>query len=769
MGRKKQPSKGTDPRSRGRILLLAGLGGLLLLSGLYVATRDRTASRKDAEVEAVSREEGEREDELYARYAGSESCRSCHPQAFDLWKTSHHALAERELDEELDGVAFRPSRTIRHGSQVSQARVSGGRFEIVTLGEGGEKRAYTVERVLGVSPLRQFLIPAHRGRYQVSELAVDSRRNEWFDVFGDEDRQPGEWGHWTGRGMTWNSMCASCHNTRVRKNYDPETDSYSTRMAELGVGCESCHGPMKDHVRWQQEEGGGSKSDPFLASGSGKGPVLDTCGACHARRSELTEDHDPARPFLDQYLLVITDETEVYYPDGQVQEENYEYASFLSSRMYLAGVRCGDCHDPHSGRTRASDNQLCMRCHNGQYAGSPIIEPVSHGRHPPEIPGGRCVDCHMPETVYMQRHPRRDHGFTIPDPLLTIEYGIPNACNRCHADRDAAWALQKVEAWYGARMQRPSRARARLVARARRGDPDVVPELQTMARQEELPLWRGTATSLLKNWLSRPEVRRSLLDSLGDPSPLVRAMAARALEPLAQQGDHEVRRSLRRLLEDPLRAVRVEAAWGLRSEVDPASRPGSELWGALILNLDHPSGALRMSAYQLSRGDLPAALRYARRAVELDPRSPPLRHELAVVLSLAGQRQESLEELRKACRLAPEEAFYRFKLALAWNELGELDQAVKALQEAVRLDPDYGRAWYNLGLGYSAQEKPEAALQALARAEELLPGTPEVPYARATILLRLGRQEEAREAARRMLRIDPSHPQARHLLELLSH
>ena len=64
-------------------------------------------------------------------------------------------------------------------------------------------------------------------------LAFDPHRQEWFDIYGNEDRKPGEWGHWTGRGMTWNTMCAGCHNTRVRKNYDEATDTFHTTMAEM--------------------------------------------------------------------------------------------------------------------------------------------------------------------------------------------------------------------------------------------------------------------------------------------------------------------------------------------------------------------------------------------------------------------------------------------------------------------------------------------------------------------------------------------------------
>ena len=61
----------------------------------------------------------------------------------------------------------------------------------------------------------------------------------------------------------------------------------------------------------------------------------------------------------------------------------------------------------------------------------------------------------MPQTKYMQRHGRHDHGFTIPDPLVTRQTGIPNACNRCHQDKDTDWAINSVDKWYGSKMDRP--------------------------------------------------------------------------------------------------------------------------------------------------------------------------------------------------------------------------------------------------------------------------------------------------------------------------
>src|SRR5207249_4844637 len=122
-----------------------------------------------------------------------------------------------------------------------------------------------------------------------------------------------------------------------------------------------------------------------------------------------------------------------------------------------------------------------------------------------------CVACHMPQTVYMQRHSRHDHGFTIPDPLLTKQFQIPNACDRCHADRSVDWSIEAVQKWYGERMNRPSRARAQVVARARKGDPKSARELVGLLRVETNAYWRAVSVNLLRRWTEDKQAAAALI------------------------------------------------------------------------------------------------------------------------------------------------------------------------------------------------------------------------------------------------------------------
>ena len=464
----------------------------------------------------------------FAGYAGSESCRNCHREEYDNWRASNHGLAERGVSAELDQAAFVPARSFNTGVEHATAQFDGTNFLVTCIGLSRTNETHKAMEVIGNDPLRQFLVAFPGGLTQTLEASYDPNRNEWFDSFGGENRQPGEWGHWTGRGMNWNDMCAACHNTRLHKNYDAATDSYHTTMAEKTVGCEACHGPMQSHLDWQNQNGKSGRPDPTLPKFT-KQQMLDDCGYCHSRRGELTGDFKPGDDFFNHASLTIVDGTDTFYPDGQVKDEDYEFTASTGSRMHAAGVYCMDCHNPHSGKTILPGNLLCLRCHNGSNPKAPKIDPVEHSHHqvfgfgatnkvfnanlmaynPKTIQetGGECVNCHMPQTVYMQRHRRHDHGFTSPDPLLTKLYGIPNACNRCHVDKNVDWAVETTEKWYGDKMNRPARARAQTLVKARNGDSNAPALLINLLNGNETPYWKAVAVGFLGQWADQPPVR----------------------------------------------------------------------------------------------------------------------------------------------------------------------------------------------------------------------------------------------------------------------
>ena len=705
----------------------------------------------------------EEEKAVFGTYAGSATCKACHAVEFDKWIKSNHGMAERVPRDDMDRAAFDPPRSFTHGTQTTEVRKTGDAFEVVTLGFGFKRDAYPVRRVIGNDPLRQFLVEGQNGRLHTLEACFDPHKGDWFNVYGNEDRKPGEWGHWTGRGMVWNQMCASCHNTRVRKNYDAPTDTYHTTMAEMTVSCESCHGGMKSHVDWQEKYKGTGQKDPTPVKFT-RDQVIDTCAPCHARRGELTGDFKPGDLFADHYSLTIVDNTDIYYPDGQIRDEDYEFGSFHSSRMFHAGVRCVDCHDPHAAKPMLPGNTLCMKCHTaGGFPNAPVIVQDAHTFHKADSTGSQCVNCHMPQTVYMQRHSRHDHGFTIPDPLLTKQFGIPNACNRCHQDKDADWALAAVEKTHGDKMNRRTRTRAQTFAKAKQGDASARDELLAILDSDEIPHWKSSAILLLERWINEPMVSNAVAPFLEHADPLVRASAARVIEgtPVA------VRDALKSLLDDPVRSVRTAAAWTLREHLDLESVAGQDLLNMMNMSADQPSGQMQLGQFSFARGNLPDAVKHMETAIRWDPNSPPFHHDLAMMYSMAGNTAQAIEKLQDAIKLAPNEADYHYKLGLAFSEAHDIPKATAALEAAVKANPRFARAWYNLGLARNSLGKTGEAIDALVKGEQADPTDAGIPYARATILARLGRKDEAIAATQRALQIRPDDPEARQLMGML--
>jgi len=344
---------------------------------------------------------------------------------------------------------------------------------INAAGADGARHDYVVRYTFGVWPLQQYLVEFPRGRIQAPPVAWDARQardggQRWFSLAPSTEAPPGDPFHWTGSQYNWNYMCADCHSTAVRKNYIAQADSFNTTFAAINVDCEACHGPASRHLSWAKYPGwlrsrfwpddglpaqltertgvhwsiDSTTGNARRSSPRTTDRELETCAQCHARRNHIADGYVAGAPLLDYYapLPILAG---LYYPDGQQLDEVYNYASFLQTKMYHAGVTCSDCHEPHTQTLRAPGNLVCAQCHRAAKYDTP-----AHHFHPAGSPGAQCAACHMPDTVYMQIDRRRDHSIRIPRPDLSVSLGVPNACNRCHANRDARWASAAIRRWY---------------------------------------------------------------------------------------------------------------------------------------------------------------------------------------------------------------------------------------------------------------------------------------------------------------------------------
>ena len=684
----------------------------------------------------------------------AEKCGQCHVQIVKQWRSSHHALANRLVDASADATAFEPARTFSVGSFRTRVEAVDGHPRIEQGKEGADPDGHMPEAVLGIDPLVQYLVPFPGGRLQVVDMAHDPRSNEWFNVFGDEDRQSHEWGFWKNRGNNWNSQCAFCHMTGFRKNYDIKTDSYASTWDAMGISCAQCHGPMTGHLAAPDEPVEAEKKTPRQ--------IMDNCASCHSRRTELTGNFQPGDIFDDHFALLFAHRPDDYYPDGQVLEENFTYGSFMMSRMAHKGITCLDCHNPHSADLTipVQNNLLCLSCHQAPGQREAIlIDPDVHGHHAQGSRGSACIECHMPITVYMQRDPRRDHSFSSPDPRMTKEFGIPNACNRCHADESVDWAIDWSEKWYGTNLvDGIARRRTRAVARAQAGDGKAVDDVLSLIDTEEITYRRATLITLLQPWAGRDKVASVLEQALRDPNPWIRTAAVNALAPIASR-----QASILPLRKDNARAVRIAAGQATLSSGNQGSRAYREVLAYLNGIADQPAGAVGQAELAMADDRDADAETWIQKAVDWDPSANPYYVQGRVQHAL-GKLNEAEASMTEAARLDPENADYTYALALLYAESGKQKEAHEALVKTIQLDPSFGRAWYNLGLAYAQEERLDQAIAALHNAEKRMPESPDAAYARATVHFRKQEWKLARAAAEKALTIAPGHAQAAALL-----
>lgn len=710
------------------LFLLAGSAGLFLLT-VTPACRQAPVPKLRVE-QAVAQT--------------SASCRDCHPEIHAAWAPTDHARANRPVDPTEDAAALKSFAAVAPDAAAP-------------------------DFVLGQKPLWQPLVPAPDNRWQPHEMAFDPEKQEWFNVFGTEERKPGEWGHWTGRGMNWNSMCAQCHMTGYQRRYDETADSYHSTWVEHGVGCIQCHGPMPTGHGDKNRPAPTGTRPPFHGD---RQKMMQTCAPCHARNERLTEDFQPGDDYHDHYRITLPVEAATFYPDGQQRDEDFNWTSVLLSRMGHAGVTCLDCHDPHTNKTilPAADNQLCQQCHAAPGrvmaggARAPAIDPLAHSRHQPGSAGNSCIACHMPTTAYMQRAPRHDHGWLKPDPLLTKELGIPNACSRCHEDKGLDWTIAHAEEWYGDKLDSRQRARARAVAAAQGGQSGAAAGLLALLKDEDIPAWRATYLSLLPQTPDAASGRDAALAALQSAHALERAAAARYFA-----GSADVAERLQPLLQDPVRLVRLDAAWALSPQLPAGSSIRAELDAYLSLTLDQPSGRVRLGQDLANRGDLNGALREIERALQWDAHSPGIYETQAAVLVGLGRVSEAAVAYYQAAELAslPAAPALALQAGLAYAEAGRMAEAENSFRFAVQRDETFHRAWYNLGLLFAhAGRLPEAA-EALETAGKHGPGVADYPYALATVRLRLNDRQGARTAAEHALQIEAGHRGAMQILRRL--
>lgn len=457
---------------------LVVLFGLAALAGAGAFARvDRTTARRAWLHERAEVTPRPRAQDVYV---GSQRCRACHPSAWESWHGSFHRTMTQLADPD---VVLAPAATMPDGSALERTE-TGARW---WPADGGAPQSIVM--TTGAHHMQIYWTPADGGVLQALPYAwlVDDARfvpNEATLLRPPDD----------GIVYTWNRVCIQCHAVAGTPGWDARTGEVDTRVAELGIACEACHGPGRRHVDahalpWSRalatadDDADATIVQPadLVASATN-----DVCGQCHGITVAHDEaawlqhgpTHAPPDPLAlastlvrhparaDQALLddVLADDADFlvdrFWSDGMVRVTGRELNGLVESKCHEGGeLSCLSCHSMHDADP---DDQLalemdgdaaCTQCHAAASSGPEGRDDgyatTAHTHHASASEGARCMNCHMPRTSWGLLGAVRSHEIDSPDAHTSVDVGRPDACSLCHLDRSLDWTARWLHRWYG--------------------------------------------------------------------------------------------------------------------------------------------------------------------------------------------------------------------------------------------------------------------------------------------------------------------------------
>ena len=429
-------------------------------------------------------------------YTSSNACGACHAAQSHSWGKSYHRTMTQVPSPESIRAPF-DGRVLRQQDEAYRVRKDARGFWFDVLAAPGDttQSSHRIELVTGSHHMQAYWFRNPQGRLQQFWWVYVIRDELWMPN-EDSFLQPGsDQGEHMGE-FFWADGCVYCHTTgpvelaQTPDRARPDTDHPKMGVAQLGIACESCHGPSEAHTRDNRNPI--KRYAAHLELTPQPKPVnpstLDhktgsaVCGRCHAvlpppdkgrldgkitfRPGDAFEDHFNTRRLRAAFERAQTktraqqpldqeesDALGAFWSDYTVRIAGREYSGMMESACTTVGTMgCTSCHSMHEGSVDAqlsttSSDQVCAGCHaDVAQAGA------AHTRHAPQSAGASCINCHMPHTSYGLLGATRSHRVSSPSTRGVDSDDRPNACNLCHLDQTLAWTQTHLSQWYGQRV-----------------------------------------------------------------------------------------------------------------------------------------------------------------------------------------------------------------------------------------------------------------------------------------------------------------------------
>jgi len=322
-------------------------------------------------------------------YVGDDACRPCHQQEARTYAETAHHLTSRAPKRNSIAGKFTNGSNVLHTSNpylsFEMTATKDGYFESAVEQLAPSKTISHTERidvVIGSGRKGQTYL-FWKGA-ELFELPVSywTELDSWINSPGYPDGSP----HFDKPVVP---RCLECHASFFDWT-PPPANRFNRGGVALGIHCEKCHGPGREHVARYS-----AKSPPAKGLATGilnpasfpRDRQIDACSLCHAGAAEAI---GPPLSFvpgqaIDEYLYIpVSDKNAPVDVHGNQIQLLKESRCFRSSQM-----TCSTCHEVHQPqRDAAAFSEHCLSCHKAEAC----------GRFPQmgKAIANNCVDCHMP-------------------------------------------------------------------------------------------------------------------------------------------------------------------------------------------------------------------------------------------------------------------------------------------------------------------------------------------------------------------------------------
>ena len=481
-------------KNQGALFILLALGLLAMVAVRAMTFLDGPARPDEALVEnrpIEVREKG---------YVSSKTCESCHPHEHATWHSSYHrTMTQVATPEAVIGDFDGKLRSCR-GKDYRLGR-DGDDFWVEITEPGKKPEKQDIVMTTGSHHMQAYWF-ASGDRRKVGLIPwvyLNLENNKrWVEEYATFLHDPQALPHYRAEGK-WNKFCRQCHATGVQ----PFQEKMDTRLAELGIACEACHGPAEEHVRFYGDPArrysrhlGEEAGDTTPIINPARVPpkkASQVCGQCHSILETLLDEHKkeleggftyrPGKDLAETRLVISSEDMDTrekktailkkmgrnfiddrYWADGMIRIAGREYNGLVDSPCYKHDdpertLTCMSCHTMHKREGSAESinkwrddqlgegmrsNRACLQCH--EELGEKL---AGHTHHLAGSSGSLCYNCHMPHTTYGLLKGIRSHTISVPSVQESLQTGRPNACNACHLDKTLQWSAGHLQDWYG--------------------------------------------------------------------------------------------------------------------------------------------------------------------------------------------------------------------------------------------------------------------------------------------------------------------------------